>query len=181
MYGNLIKSQIQKKGSLSLHLSTVDLSACGSNQNYPLIDYLQGLKKSPNGLDIKSPLRYLKCLFGVACWKRWAFSFLQDGRVKPVTVAEWAKPARAAVRWDYGTTVGEGTATQGRGEQLSHQWLPDGTQAQVLFLHIQMQFGWLVLHKGLKLGFFIMRLTGVLCGKLDNINFNMLTPALNAL
>lgn len=138
-------------------------------------------KKSPNGLDIKSPLRYLKCLFGVACWKCWAFSFLQDGRVKPVTVAEWAKPARAAVRWDYGTTVDEGTATQGRGEQISHQWLPDGIQAQVLFLHIQIQFGWLVLHKGLKLGFFIMRLTGVLCGKLDNINLNMLTVALNAL
>lgn len=38
-----------------------------------------------------------------------------------------------------------------------------------------------MLHEGLKVDFFIMRSTGVLCGKLDSINFSMLTPALDAL
>lgn len=39
----------------------------------------------------------------------------------------------------------------------------------------------LLLHKGLKVGFFIMRMTGLLCGKLDNINFSMSALPFNAL
>ena len=42
---------------------SVSLSACGSNQNHPLIDYLQAQRKGPNGLDIKSPLQLFLSVF----------------------------------------------------------------------------------------------------------------------
>lgn len=72
--------------------------------------------------------------------KSGAFSFLQDGQVKPVSVSEWAGPAQAAVKWDYGTTVGKGSATQGRGEwpdlpSMTSRWTAD----QVLLLEIHTQ------------------------------------------
>ncbi len=91
------------------------LSACGSDQNYPLIDYLQGSRKALMDL-ILNPPQIFKVSFWSGLLKNRAFSFLQDGQVKPVSVSEWASPAQAAVRWDYGTTVGKGSATQGRGE-----------------------------------------------------------------
>lgn len=52
------KSRNKTNPGLFPRLFMAYLSACGSHQNYPLIDYLQGTdqRKKTNGLDIKSPL-----------------------------------------------------------------------------------------------------------------------------
>ena len=65
---------------------------------------------------ILNPPQIFKVSFWSALSKNQAFSFLQEGQVKPVSVSEWAGQAQAAVRRDYGTTVGKGNATQGRRE-----------------------------------------------------------------
>lgn len=100
-------------------LSIADFSACGSNQNYPLIDYLQGSRKALMDL-ILNPPQIFKVSFWSGLLKNPALSFLQDGQVKPASGLEWASPARAAVRWDYGTTVGKGSATQGEREMARY-------------------------------------------------------------
>lgn len=78
---------------------------------------------------LNSPL-----IFKVSFWrglpKTQLFSFLQEDQVKPVRALKWASRARAAVRRDYETTVGKGSATQGRGGRPDLlQSLPDGLQA----------------------------------------------------
>lgn len=107
-------------------LFTADLSACGSNHNYALIDYLQGSRKALMDLILNPPpLRYLKCVFGVVSWETRVFSFLQDGQLKLVSVSEWGSPAHAAVTWDYGTV--RVVRRKGDGNRrIPLQWLPDG-------------------------------------------------------
>lgn len=92
-----------------------DLSACGSNQNYPLIDYLQGSRKALMDL-ILNPPQIFKVSFWSGLPKKRAISFLLDGHVKPLSASERASEAQVAVTWDYGTTVRKGSAMQGREE-----------------------------------------------------------------
>lgn len=92
-----------------------DLLPYGSNQNDPLIDYLQGSRKALMDLILNPPQIY-KVSFWSGLPKKWAFPFLQDGQVKPLSVLEWASQAQAAVRWEYGTTVRKGSAMQGKEE-----------------------------------------------------------------
>lgn len=55
-----------------------------------------------------------------------------------------------------------------------------GSNTQVLLLKIHTQHAHSALHEGLKHGIFLMRVTGLLCGKSDNINFNMAFLLFNA-
>lgn len=64
---------------------------------------------------ILNPLQLFKVSFWSALPKTRLFLFYKTGELS-LCVSEWASQARAAVRWDYGTTVGKGSATCGRGE-----------------------------------------------------------------
>lgn len=86
MDANLKESQMSKLSTL-----IVLFIACGANQNDPLIDYLQGLRKALMEL-ILNPL-HLKCLFGAT--RRRTQLFYKTGELSlPVCRNGPAQPRR---------------------------------------------------------------------------------------
>lgn len=65
-----------------LVLPMADLSACGSNQNYPLIDYLQGSRKALMDL-ILNPPQIFKVSFWSGLPKNRLFLFYKTAKLSP--------------------------------------------------------------------------------------------------